>query len=112
MENRTASLSKRLLALLLSILMVVGLLPAMVWAADEVDPATGETSDAPDHDKLRYDNGDGTYTLELTVTGDAVTEKKITGAVNVMVIFDTSNSMVNNDTTFNDASVRLRTTVT
>lgn len=51
-----------------------------------VDPV-GKT---PDHDKGLVDNGDGTYTISLTVTGDA--EKQIT-KVNVIVVLDTSNSM-------------------
>lgn len=54
-----------------------------------VDPV-GQT---PAHDKGLVDNGDGTYTISLTVTGDA--EKQIT-KVNVIVVLDTSNSMNTN----------------
>ena len=54
-----------------------------------VDPV-GET---PKHDKGLVNNSDGTYTISLTVKGDA--EKQIT-KVNVIVVLDTSNSMNTN----------------
>ncbi len=49
--------------------------------------------DGPDHGKYLTDNGDGTYTLELTVTGDADTEVETAANVNVVVVYDTSSSM-------------------
>ena len=54
-----------------------------------VDPV-GKT---PDHDKGLVDNGDGTYTISLTVTGDA--EKQV-NKVNVIIVLDTSGSMDEN----------------
>ncbi len=47
----------------------------------------------PDHSKELIDNGDGTYTLELTITGEA--ERKPNN-VNVIVILDVSGSMDEN----------------
>ena len=44
----------------------------------------------PDHEKDKIDNGDGTYNLFLSVTGDV--DKEVTGA-NIVVVFDTSGSM-------------------
>jgi len=46
--------------------------------------------DVPDHAKTITDNGDGTYTLSLSVTGDA---ERQPNNVNVIVVFDRSGSM-------------------
>ena len=54
-----------------------------------VDPV----GDTPKHDKELTDNGDGTYTISLTVKGDA--EKQV-NKVNVIVVLDTSGSMDEN----------------
>ena len=51
---------------------------------------TDPAGDIPDHEKQLLDNGDGTYTLVLTVTGDS---EKIYQYVNVVVILDISASM-------------------
>ena len=48
---------------------------------------------APDHSKGLIDNEDGTYTISLDVTGEAVTTKP--NHVNVVVVLDTSYSMRN-----------------
>ncbi len=55
---------------------------------------TDPLGDIPDHDKEIVDNNDGTYTLSLTVVGDA--EKQV-NKVNVIVVLDTSNSMTTRD---------------
>ena len=55
--------------------------------------ATGQT---PAHGKTAHDNGDGTYKLELSVTGDADDETQEAGKVNVLVVYDTSSSMTSN----------------
>lgn len=54
------------------------------------------TSDAPATEKQLLDNGDGTYTLALSVTGESSTSSttKVTKA-NVVLVLDTSNSMNN-----------------
>ena len=53
----------------------------------------------PAHDKTIKDNGDGTYELELSVTGSAETKELPKAKVNVLVIFDVSSSMYNNNAT-------------
>ena len=55
-----------------------------VYIIRVTDPAV------PDHDKILTDNQDGTYTLELTVTGES---EKVYNNVNVIVILDVSGSM-------------------
>ena len=55
--------------------------------ADDVEPA-----DAPVRSKTLKDNGDGTYTLTLSVTGKASSATHNTKA-NIVVIYDTSGSM-------------------
>ena len=52
--------------------------------------------DEPYHEKAITDNEDGTYTLELSVTGDADDETQEAGKVNILVIYDTSSSMTSN----------------
>ena len=51
-----------------------------------VDPV----GDVPEHGKELTDNGDGTYTIALTVVGDS--EKQV-NKVNVIIVLDTSGSM-------------------
>ena len=54
--------------------------------------AEGEPDDAPKRSKTLTDNGDGTYTLTLSVTGRSSQSDNSTKA-NVVVIYDTSGSM-------------------
>ena len=68
--------------------------------ADDDDPPA-QTITAPPHDKQLTSHGDGTYQLELSVTGDAQTNIVPDAHVNVMVIFDVSSSMY----TYNAAHV-------
>ena len=72
---------KKLLTVLLSLVIVLGMLPTAAFAA---------AGDVPSHDKVLKLNDDGTFTLALNVTGDA--EKQIQ-KVNVIVIVDRSGSM-------------------
>ena len=58
--------------------------------------ARAEAGDVPAHSKTITDNGDGTYKLELSVTGDADPVTQEAGAVNVLVVYDTSSSMTSN----------------
>ena len=60
--------------------------------------AYADESISPISSKTKRDNGDGTYTISLSVKGTANTETTKTD-VNVLVVFDTSGSM-NNSTTF------------
>ena len=57
---------------------------------------TDPAGDIPGHHKDLTDNGDGTYTLELTVTGES---EKVYNNVNVIIILDTSGSMDSNSGT-------------
>lgn len=66
-----------------------------IYMINIVDPA----GDAPAHTKTLVDNHDGTYTIELTVTGES--ETVITKA-NVIIVMDKSNSMILNYTPTSD----------
>ena len=74
-------MKKRLLAIAISLVMVLSLVPQVTFAA---------VGDTPVHSKSIKDNGDGTFTISLDVVGDA--EKKPNN-INVIVIMDTSGSM-------------------
>ena len=56
-----------------------------------------EAGQTPAHSKTKLEKTDGTTQLELTVTGDADTKVETAANVNVLVIFDTSSSMRDND---------------
>lgn len=89
------TIRKRFLSILMVLVMTLGYMPAMAWAApDDPDEVTEEADDAagPKHSKVVTPNGDGTYTIGLDVTGEADTTSTSTTA-NILVIFDTSNSM-------------------
>ena len=45
---------------------------------------------SPKHDKTIDANGDGTYKIELSVTGDADTEVQTAANVNVLIVYDES----------------------
>ncbi len=55
--------------------------------------ALRDAGDTPAHSKTAESNGDGTYKLELSVTGDADTEVETAENVNVLIVYDVSNSM-------------------
>ena len=67
-----------------------------------VNEAYAEGPEAPAHSKQLVKNGDGTYTINLSVTG-ATSSSTTTQATkaNVILVVDTSTSMVNNRTTYN-----------
>ena len=77
---------KKWLALLLTLVMVFSLVPQTAFA---------DEGDVPESNKLRTSNGNGTYKLELSVTGDAETETQEVGNVNVVIVYDVSQSMTN-----------------
>lgn len=56
---------------------------------------TKGAGDTPAHNKELIDNENGTYTLGLSVTGDADTTNNTASNANVIIVTDTSNSMVN-----------------
>ena len=59
------------------------------------EPLRG-VGDKPEIEKTLTDNGDGTYTLGLSVTGDADTESTTAANANVVIIYDVSTSMTYN----------------
>ena len=89
---------RRAVNLLLVPLLVVGGFPLginnVIAAEGDEAPSTEVPEDAPAHSKKLIDNGDGTYTLSLSVTGKADTS--VTHDVtksNVILLIDISNSM-------------------
>ena len=83
---------RKLMHFFLASLIVVGSLPLNIinTYADDVSPAI--TTDVPEHSKKVTSNGDGTYNITLSVTGKQNSETSVSKA-NVVVVFDTSNSM-------------------
>ena len=73
-------------------LVATAALPSTVALAEET---TGSSLPAPAHTKTIADNGDGTYTLSLDVTGDSETSSTSTPA-DVVLVVDTSGSMAGN----------------
>ena len=72
------------LTVMLSMVSLPGLMK--VWAAE---------GDTPAHSKTIEENGDGTYKLELSVTGDADNEDLSAAGANIALIYDVSQSMTN-----------------
>ena len=77
------------------------------------DPSGGAPLDidAPAIDKQKQDNGDGTYDIDLSVTGASASALK-SGRANVVVVLDTSNSMkeiVDGDTKWKLATDAIKT---
>ncbi|MBQ6670487.1 MAG: VWA domain-containing protein, partial [Firmicutes bacterium] len=85
---------KKLLAIVLTLVMVLSLVPQGIFAAGEDDPPA--IGDAPSTNKRLIDNEDGTYTLALSVTGEAAssTVSQVDKA-NIILVIDTSSSMNN-----------------
>jgi pilin isopeptide linkage protein/LPXTG-motif cell wall-anchored protein len=88
MKNQVRS--RRGISLLLTLLMVVGLFHFGATSHEVVAAVT----DAPSTEKQLIDNGDGTYTLALSVTGEAASSSTTeTTKANVILVLDTSSSM-------------------
>lgn len=79
------------MAIVLSVMMLVVFMPTYAFAAEESGTA-GNTVDGPAVSKTITDNGDGTHTISLSVTGQASSTTESTKA-NVVIVFDLSNSM-------------------
>ena len=81
---------KKLLAIVLTLVMVLSLVPRVALAED----GDGQTLPAPAQEKKLIDNGDGTYTIAMSVTGaaESSTTTEVTKA-NVVLVIDTSSSM-------------------
>lgn len=97
------SLSKRFRNLAAAFLMVLSTVAPMGGAL--VRSAYAETGDdAPAHGKTLIDNGDGTYTIALSVTGQtSSSSQEVATKANVIFVLDTSSSMnkSGNTTTYN-----------
>ena len=92
------SLKRKIFNFFAAVVMMFGSVPMTfinTYADDAptVD-ATNDSTDAPAHKKKLIDNGDGTYTLSLSVTGKASssTTQEVTKS-NVILLIDTSSSM-------------------
>ena len=89
------------LSLLLCCLMIVGVLPMAVLADDAGNTTPVEdTTTPPAHNKVLTANGDGTYTLSLSVTGSKTTSETESGKADVIVVLDTSGSMAEDESSY------------
>ncbi len=83
-------LKRSLLTLLLALAMIITFMPLTMMTS------YAKAGDTPAHKKDITDNNNGTYTLELSVTGDADTNVKPASNVNVLIVYDESQSMTTN----------------
>ena len=75
--------------LLLALAMIITFMPmTMMTSYAELNE-----DGSPLHSKTRSDNGDGTYKLELSVTGDADNKLSNDTHINVLIVYDESSSM-------------------
>lgn len=89
-RKRAASAwSRRLLGVAAAALLALGVAVPSVALADS---GSGIVDRAPEHHKTIKDNGDGTYDLTLSVTGDAEQSSSAT-PVDVVFVVDVSSSM-------------------
>ena len=79
--------------LLLGLILILALSIVLASVAFAADPLPGKP-DAPEHHKSVTNNGDGTYTIEVDVTGDAEVEVESDAKVNVILVYDVSSSMM------------------
>lgn len=84
-------LKRKILNIFAAVVMIFGSMPISFTStfAAEGDTPTG---DVPQHSKTVTPNGDGTYNITLSVTGKQSSDASVSKA-NVVVVFDTSNSM-------------------
>ncbi len=85
------SFKRKIFNIFAAVVMVFGSVPISftnTFAAEGDTP----TGDVPEHSKTVTPNGDGTYNITLSVTGKQSSDASVSKA-NVVVVFDTSNSM-------------------
>lgn len=85
------SFKRKIFNIFAAVVMVFGSVPfsfTNTFAAEGDTP----TGDVPQHSKTVTPNGDGTYNITLSVTGKQSSNASVSKA-NVVVVFDTSNSM-------------------
>ena len=88
-------LTKKAMAIVLSVMMLVVFMPTSTFAATGSGNAETTVS-GPEVSKTIADNKDGTHTISLSVTGRTNSTTESTKA-NVVIVFDLSNSMDNSD---------------
>ncbi|MGI6220870.1 MAG: vWA domain-containing protein [Coriobacteriales bacterium] len=83
--------------------LVISIVFAIVALCTLPSIAYGDAGDVPAHSKTLTQNGvtadnpngDGTYKLALSVTGDALDEIQQNGSANIVLVYDVSQSMTN-----------------
>ena len=86
---RSNNMWRRFFAMAAAVVLAVA---AMVPAAAMADVVDDLASTSPAHEKTLEDNGDGTYDLTLSVSGDAEQTDKVK-PVDIVLVVDTSTSM-------------------
>lgn len=86
---RSNNMWRRFFAMAAAVVLVVA---AMVPAAAMADVVDDLASTSPAHEKTLKDNGDGTYDLTLSVSGDAEQTDKVK-PVDIVLVVDASTSM-------------------
>ena len=90
MKKRITTSGKKALSLVLTIAMLL----SIVYLALPLNTAEAAGTNAPATNKRLLDNGDGTYTLALSVTGEAESSSTTeVSKANVVLVLDTSSSM-------------------
>lgn len=87
---RSSRIWRRLFLVVTAIVFALGAVVPSVATAGTIDDIL---SSAPVHKKTLKDNGDGTYDLTLSVTGDTEEESK---PIDVVLVIDASTSMNKN----------------
>lgn len=82
------SVKRKFFNIFAAVVMVFGSVPMPFLSANADEPA----GDVPRHSKTVTPNGDGTYDITLSVTGKQSADTSVSKA-NVVIVFDTSNSM-------------------
>lgn len=88
-------MKKRLLAAIMSLCMVVSLLPVSAFANELTSDAPGAVA----ANKRAIDNGNGTYTITLSVESNPITQAT-KSAADVVLVVDNSGSMTNRPTSW------------
>lgn len=86
---RSNNMWRRFFAMAAAVVLAVA---AMVPAAAMADVVDDLASTSPAHEKTLEDNGDGTYDLTLSVSGDAEQTDKVK-PVDIVLVVDASTSM-------------------
>ena len=90
MKKRITTSGKKALSLVLTIAMLL----SIVYLALPLNTAEAAVQNPPASSKKLYDNGDGTYTLSMSVTGETATSSTTeVNKANVILVMDTSSSM-------------------